>query len=174
MRPHGPTSRQAAGAPDLSGAAPQTLAEIPLSRIAGCALAAVALVVGVWYVSFGLSLFVNLSLVTHRFIVASGDSDFWLDVDKFRAAGTVLAALAFGLGIFTIRAAGKTFISRYEPRRHWLLLMSVAGIVGFLRVTADHLAGVLTPWRVVSVAAVCLLYGVLSVVDRPPSRTTAR
>ena len=158
----------------MSGAAPQTLAEIPPSRIAGCALAAMALVVGVWYVSFGLSLFVNLSLVTHRFIVASGDSDFWLDVDKFRAGGAVLAALAFGLGIFTIRASGQTFISRYEPRRHWLLLMSLAGGVGLLRVMADHLAGVLTPWRVVSGAAVCLLYAVLWVVDKPPSRTATR
>ena len=154
----------------MSGAAPQTLAEIPPSRIAACALAAVALVVGVWHVSFGLSVFVNLSLVTHRFIVASGDSDFWLDVDKFRAAGAVLAALAFGLGIFTIRASGQTFVSRYEPRRHWLLLMSVAAVVGFLRVTAEHFAGVLTPWRVGSLAAVCAIYASLWRIDRPPVR----
>ena len=63
-----------------------------------------------------LSLFINLSLATHRWIVASGDPDFWLDADKFRAAGAALALLAFGLGIFSIRAAGQTFISRYEPR----------------------------------------------------------
>ena len=165
---HGHTSRPVAGARDLSGAAPQTLAEIPPSRIAGCALAAVALVVGVWYVSFGLSLFVNLSLVTHRFIVASGDSDFWLDVDKFRAAGMVLAALAFGLGIFTIRASGHTFISRYEPRRHWLLLMSVAVVVSLLRAVAEFFGGILTPWRVGSFAVVCAIYAALWVIDRPP------
>ena len=115
MRPRGRTSRSVAGVPEVSGAAPQTLAEIPPSRIAGCGLAALALVIGVWYASFGLSLFINLSLATHRWIVASGDPDFWLDADTFRAAGAVMALLAFGLGIFTIRAAGHTFISRYEP-----------------------------------------------------------
>ena len=168
MRPRGYTSRPAAGAHELSGAAPLTLAEIPPARIAGCALAAVALVVGVWYVSFGLSLFVNLSLVTHRFIVASGDSDFWLDVDKFRAAGMVLAAMAFGLGIFTIRASGHTFVSRYEPRRHWLLLMSVAVVVSLLRAVAEYFGGILTPWRVGSFAVVCAIYAALWAVDRPP------
>ena len=107
MRPRGHTSRPVAGVPEVSGAAPQTLAEIPPSRIAGCGLAAIALVVGVWYASFGISMFINLSLATHRWIVASGDPDFWLDADKFRAAGAVMALLAFGLGIFTIRAAGQ-------------------------------------------------------------------
>jgi hypothetical protein len=170
MRLRGSTSRTVAGAPDLGGAAPQTLAEIPLSRIAGCALAALALVVGVWYVSFGLSLFVNLSLATHRFIVASGDSDFWLDVDKFRAAGAALAALAFGLGIFTIRASGQTFISRYEPRRHWLLLMGVAVVVSLLRAVAASLAGDLTVARVSSFVGVCAIYGGLWIIDRPPNR----
>ena len=166
MRLRGHTSRSVRGAPDVSGAAPQTLAEIPPSRIAACALAAVALVVGVWHVSFGLSVFVNLSLVTHRFIVASGDHDFWLDADKFRAAGTVLAALAFGLGIFTIRASGQTFVSRYEPRRHWLLLMGGAVVVSLLRAVAESLAGVLTPWRVGSFVAVCAVYAALWVIDR--------
>jgi hypothetical protein len=168
MRLRAHTSRSVPGAPDVSGAVPQTLAEIPPSRIAGCALAAVALVVGVWYVSFGLSLFVNLSLVTHRFIVASGDSDFWLDVDKFRAAGAILAALAFVLGLFTIRASGQTFVSRYEPRRHWLLLMGVAVVVSLLRAVAESFGGVLTPWRVGSFAAVCAIYACLWIIDRPP------
>lgn len=153
----------------MDKAAP-ALDEIPPVRIAGCLLAALALVVGVWYAAFGISLLFNLPLATHRFIVLSRDPDFWLDVRMFRLAGTILAVLALGLGIFSIRAAGKTFVSRYEPPRHWLLLMSIAGIVGFLRVTAEHLAGVLTPWRVVSVAAVCVLYAVLSVVDKPPRR----
>ena len=151
----------------MSGAAPQTLAEIPPSRIAGCVLAALVLVVGVWYVSFGLSLFINLSLATHRWILASGDPDFWLDADRFRAAGAALALLAFGLGIFTIRAAGHTFISRYEPRRHWLLLLAVAIVVSLLRGLADSIAGVLTPWRVGSFAGVCVLYAALWAIDRP-------
>jgi hypothetical protein len=154
----------------VSGAAPQTLAEIPPSRIAGCVLAALVLVVGVWYVSFGLSLFINLSLATHRWILASGDPDFWLDADTFRAAGAALALLAFGLGIFTIRAAGHTFISRYEPRRHWLLLLAVAIVVSLLRGLADSIAGVLTPWRVVSFAAICVLYAALWAIDRPETR----
>src|SRR4051794_25359063 len=105
------------------------LDEIPLSRIVGCVLAAVALVVGVWYVAFGASLLLNLPLATHRFIVASGDQDFWLDIAFFRRAGGLLAVLALGLGMFTIRAAGRTFASAWEPRRHWLLLMSVAVVV---------------------------------------------
>jgi hypothetical protein len=146
------------------------LEEIPLSRIAGCLLAALALVVGVWYAAFGISLLINLPIATHRFIVLSRDPDFWLDYRMFRLAGTILAVLALGLGISSIRAAGRTFISRYEPPRHWLLLMSIAGLVGFLRVVAEHFAGVLTPWRVVSVAGVCVLYAVLSVVDKPPRR----
>lgn len=154
----------------MNPAAPQTLAEIPPSRLVGCALAAVALVVGVWYLSFGLSLFINLSLVTHRFIVASGDSDFWLDVDKFRAAGAALAILAFGLGIFTIRASGQTFISRYEPRRHWLRLMGVAVVVSVLRAVAESFGGVLTPLRVGSFAVVCAIYAALWLIDRPPVR----
>ncbi len=154
----------------MSGAAPQTLAEIPPSRIAGCVLAALVLVVGVWYVSFGLSLFINLSLATHRWILASADPDFWLDADSFRAAGAALALLAFGLGIFSIRAAGHTFISRYEPRRHWLLLLGVAILVSLLRGLADSIAGVLTPWRVVSFAASCALYAGLWAIDRPPTR----
>jgi hypothetical protein len=156
--------------PEVSGAAPQTLAEIPPSRIAGCGLAALALVIGVWYASFGLSLFVNLSLATHRWIVASGDPDFWLDADTFRAAGAVMALLAFGLGIFTIRAAGHTFISRYEPRRHWLRLMGLAAVVNVLRGLAELIGGALTPWRVGSFAAVCLIYAALWVIDRPPAR----
>ena len=154
----------------MSGAAPQTLAEIPPSRIAGCVLAAMVLVVGVWYVSFGLSLFINLSLATHRWILASGDPDFWLDADTFRAAGAALALLAFGLGIFSIRAAGQTFISRYEPRRHWLLLMGVAIVVSVLRALAESIAGALTPWRVGSFAAICALYAALWVIDRPVNR----
>ena len=154
----------------MSGAAPQTLAEIPPSRIAGCVLAALVLVVGVWYVSFGLSLFINLSLATHRWILASGDPDFWLDADTFRAAGAALALLAFGLGIFTIRAAGHTFISRYEPRRHWLLLLAVAIVVSLLRGLADSISGALTPWRVATLAAVCALYAALWAIDRPEPR----
>jgi hypothetical protein len=144
--------------------------KIPPVRIAGCVLAAAALVVGVWYAAFGISLLVNLPIATHRFIVLSRDPDFWLDYRVFRMAGTILAVLALGLGIFSIRAAGKTFVSRYEPPRHWLLLMSIAAIVGFLRVTAEHLAGVLTIRRVVSLVTVCVLYAVLSIVDKPPAR----
>ena len=132
----------------MSGAAPQTLAEIPPSRIAGCGLAAIALVIGVWYASFGISMFINLSLATHRWIVASGDPDFWLDADKFRAAG-------------------HTFISRYEPRRHWLLLMGLAVLVNVLRGLAELIGGALTPWRVVSFAGVCMLYAALWAIDRP-------
>jgi hypothetical protein len=108
--------------------------------------------------------------VTHRFIVASGDPDFWLDADKFRAAGAVLASLAFGLGIFTIRASGQTFVSRYEPRRHWLLLMGVAIAVSLLRAVAESFGGVLTPWRLGSFAAVCAIYAALWAVDRPSTR----
>ena len=78
-----------------------------------------------------------------------------------------MALLAFGLGIFSIRAAGHTFISRYEPRRHWLLLLGVAIVVSLLRGLADSIAGVLTPWRVGSFAAVCVLYAALWAVDRP-------
>jgi hypothetical protein len=154
----------------VSGSAPQTLAEIPPLRIVGCLLAAIALVVGVWYVSFGISLLVNLPQATHRWIVASRDPDFWLDADRFRAAGAGLAALAFTLGVFSIRAAGQTFVSRYEPRRHWLLLMSAAIVVALLRGLAELVAGMLTPWRVVSFAAVCALYAALWAVDRPEAR----
>jgi hypothetical protein len=144
--------------------------KIPPVRIAGCLLATAALVVGVWYAAFGTSLLLNLPVATHRFIVLAGDQDFWLDYRWFRAAGTVLAVLALVLGVFTLRATGKTFVSRYEPRRHWLLLMSIAALVGLLRVVAEHFAGVLTPSRLISVASVCALYAVLSVVDKPPRR----
>jgi len=154
----------------VGGTAPQALAEIPPSRIAGCILAALVLVVGVWYVSFGLSLLINLSLATHRWILASGDPDFWLDAEHFRAAGAALALLAFGLGILSIRAAGQTFISRYEPRRHWLLLLALAIFVTVLRAVADSIAGALTPWRVASLAAVCSLYAALWLIDRPEPR----
>ena len=67
-----------------------TLDEIPPSRIVGCLLAALVLIVGVWYAAFGVSLLMNLPLATHRWIVASGDQDFWLDVSFFRRAGAVL------------------------------------------------------------------------------------
>lgn len=154
----------------MSGAAPQTLAEIPPSRIAGCVLAALVLVVGVWYVSFGLSLFLNLSLATHRWILASGDPDFWLDADRFRAAGAALALLAFGLGIFSIRAAGHTFISRYEPRRHWLALLALAIFVSLLRGLAESISGALTPWRAGSSVVVCALYAALWAIDRTETR----
>ncbi len=142
-------------------------AELPPSRIVGCFLAAAALVVGVWYAAFGIALLVNLPQATHRWIVASGDQDFWLDIAAFRRAGATLALLAIGLGIFSIRAAGRTFMSRYEPRRHWLLLMSVAILVSVLRGFAEAIAGILTPWRVGSFLAVCALYGALWMVDRP-------
>ncbi len=145
-------------------------AELPTSRIVGCLLAAAALVVGVWYAAFGIALLVNLPQATHRWIVASGDQDFWLDIAAFRRAGATLALLAIGLGIFSIRAAGRTFMSRYEPRRHWLLLMSVAILVSVLRGFAEAIAGILTPWRVGSFLAVCALYGALWMVDRPPRR----
>ena len=91
----------------------------------------------------------NLPLATHRWIVASGDQDFWLDVSSFRRAGTLIALLALGLGIFSIRAAGRTFASAYEPRRHWLLLMGVAMVVSVLRGFAEFVVGTLTPWRVI-------------------------
>ena len=146
------------------------LDEIPPSRIVGCLLAGLALVVGVWYAAFGVSLLINLPLATHRWIVASGDPDFWLDVNFFRRAGAVLALLALGLGIFSIRAAGRTFASAYEPRRHWLLLMSVAIVVSFLRGFADLIAGALTPWRITSFLFVCALYAALWAIDRPPER----
>jgi hypothetical protein len=145
-----------------------TLDEIPPSRIVGCLLAALALVVGVWYAAFGVSLLMNLPLATHRWIVASGDPDFWLDVSFFRRAGAVLAVMALGLGIFSIRAAGRTFASAYEPRRHWLLLMSVAIVVSVFRGFAELIAGALTPWRVASFLAVCGLYAALWAIDRPP------
>jgi hypothetical protein len=144
--------------------------EIPLSRIVGCVLAAAALVAGVWYAAFGLSLLVNLPLATHRWIVASGDQDFWLDAGRFRFAGGVLASLALGLGIFSIRAAGQTFASRYEPRRHWLLLLTMTIIVNLLRGAADSIAGSLTVWRLGSFAVVCVIYGLLWKIDRPPAR----
>jgi hypothetical protein len=147
-----------------------TLDEIPPSRIVGCLLAAAALVVGVWYAAFGVSLLMNLPLATHRWIVASGDQDFWLDVAFFRRAGAALALLALGLGVFSIRAAGRTFASAYEPRRHWLLLMSVAVVVSFLRGFAEFVVGALTPWRVTVSLAVCALYAALWAVDRPPQR----
>ena len=108
-------------------------------------LAGLALVVGVWYAAFGISLLINLPQATHRWIVASRDPDFWLDIGFFRAMGAALALLAIGLGIFSIQAAGRTFASRYEPRRHWLLLMmrrdrrERAG--GF----AELIAGIITP-----------------------------
>jgi hypothetical protein len=148
-----------------------TLDEIPPSRIVGCLLAAVALVVGVWYAAFGVSLLMNLPLATHRWIVASGDQDYWLNVSFFRRAGVVLAVLALGLGIFSIRAAGRTFASAYEPRRHWLLLMGVAMVVSVLRGSAELIAGALTPWRVTVSLAVCALYVALWAIDRPPQRT---
>ena len=144
--------------------------EIPPSRIVGCVLAAVALVAGVWYAAFGLSLLVNLPLATHRWIVASGDQDFWLDAGRFRVAGAMLASMALGLGIFSIRAAGQTFASRYEPRRHWLLLLSMAIIVNLLRGLAESIAGILTVWRVGSFTVVCLVYALLWKIDRPPAR----
>jgi hypothetical protein len=147
-----------------------TLDEIPPSRIVGCLLAALALVVGVWYAAFGVSLLMNLPLATHRWIVASGDQDFWLDVSFFRRAGAVLAAMALGLGIFSIRAAGRTFASAYEPRRHWLLLMSVAIVVSVFRGFAELIAGALTPWRITVSLAVCALYAALWAIDRPPAR----
>jgi hypothetical protein len=148
------------------------LDEIPPSRIAGCLLAGLALVVGVWYAAFGVSLLMNLPLATHRWIVASGDPDFWLDVSFFRRAGAVLALLTLALGISSIRAAGQTIASAYEPPRHWLLLMTVAIVVSFLRGFTEHIAGVLTPWRVTSLLAVCALYAALWAIDRPPVRTT--
>jgi hypothetical protein len=140
---------------------------VPTSRIVGCVLAGLALVVGVWYAAFGLALLINLPQATHRWIVASGDQDFWLDVTFFRRAGAALAVLAIGLGIFSIRAAGRTLASRDEPRRHWSWLMSVAIVVSFVRAFAELIAGILTPWRVGSFIAVCALYGVLWVIDRP-------
>lgn len=140
---------------------------IPASRIAGCLLAGLALVVGVWYAAFGISLLINLPQATHRWIVASRDPDFWLDITLLRSLGATLALLAIGLGIFSIHAAGRTFASRYEPRRHWLALMSIAILLSFVRGLAEAVAGILTPWRVVSFLAVCALYGVLGVVDRP-------
>jgi hypothetical protein len=143
---------------------------VPLSRIIGCVLAGLALVVGVWYAAFGISLLMNLPQATHRWIVASRDPDFWLDIGFFRAAGAGLAVLAIGLGIFSVRAAGRTFVSRYEPPRHWWLLMGMAILVSILRGLAELIAGILTPWRVASFLAVCALYGVLWVVDRPPVR----
>jgi hypothetical protein len=147
-----------------------TLDEIPPSRIVGCLLAGLALIVGVWYAAFGVSLLMNLPLATHRWIVASGDQDFWLDVAFFRRTGAALAVLALGLGIFSIRAAGRTFASPYEPPRHWLLLMSVAMVVGFLRGFAELIAGALTPWRVTVSLAVCALYAALWAIDRPATR----
>jgi hypothetical protein len=143
---------------------------IPPVRIAGCLLAAAALIAGVWYAAFGISLLVNLPLTTQRFIVLSRDPDFWLDYQWFRTAGALLALLAVGLGVSTIRAAARTFVSRYEPPRHWLLLMATALVVGLIHVTAEHIAGVLTIRRLLSLAAVCALYAVLSVVDKPPRR----
>jgi hypothetical protein len=143
---------------------------VPVSRIAGCVLAGLVLVAGVWYAAFGLSLLINLPLATHRWIVASGDPDFWHDITWFRSAGIVLALLAIGLGIWSIRAAGRTFASRYEPRRHWLLLMGVAMVVSVMRGFAELIAGILTPWRVGSFLVVCALYALLWAVDRPPAR----
>jgi hypothetical protein len=81
-----------------------------------------------------------------------------------------LATLAFGLGIFTIRASGQTFVSRYEPRRHWLLLTAVAVVVSLLRALAESFGGMLTPWRLGSFAAVCAIYAALWAVDRPAVR----
>jgi len=143
---------------------------VPISRIAGCVLAGLALVVGVWHAAFGISLLMNLPQATHRWIVASGDPDFWLNIAAFRRAGAALALLAIGLGILSIRAAGRTFASRYEPRRQWHLLMTIAVVVSLVRGLAESVAGILTPWRVGSFLVVCGLYGVLWVVDRPPRR----
>jgi hypothetical protein len=140
---------------------------IPASRVAGCLLAGLALVVGVWYAAFGISLLINLPQATHRWIVASRDPDFWLDITLFRSLGATLALLAIGLGMFSIRAAGCTFASRYEPRRHWLALMTAAIVVSVFRGLADLIAGALTPGRVGSFLVVCAIYGVLWVIDRP-------
>jgi hypothetical protein len=146
--------------------------EIPASRIVGCVLAAIALVAGVWYAAFGVSLLVNLPLATHRWIVASGDQDFWLEADRFRLYGAALAVMALGLGLFTIRAAGQTFASRYEPRRHWLLLLGVAILFSLVRGLAEAIAGSFTVWRAGSFAMVCLVYALLWAIDRPPERSS--
>jgi hypothetical protein len=144
------------------------------TRAAGCVLAAVVLVVGVWYAAFGLSLLLNLGDVTARWIVASRDPDFHHDAATFRGAGALLALLALGLGVFSIRAAGRTFVSRYDARRHWLLLTGMAVIVSLLRGLAELIAGVLTPLRVASFGAVCGLYVLLWLVDRTPPRPVPR
>ena len=50
--------------------------------------------------------------------------------------------------------------------------MSVAILVSILRGLAELIAGILTPWRVASFLAVCALYGVLWVIDRPRASTS--
>lgn len=143
---------------------------VPVSRIAGCLLAGLALVAGVWYSAFGISLLANLPQAIHRWIVSSGDQGFWLNIEALHGAGVALAVLAIILGFLSIREAGRTFASRYEPPRRWHRLMTIAILVGLLRGFAERIAGILTPWRVGSFLAVCALYGVLWIVDGPPVR----
>ena len=143
-----------------------TLDEIPPSRIVSCVLAGIALVAGVWHAAFGLSLLVNLPLATHRFIVASGDSDFWLDIGFFRRTGAAIAVLALVLGISSVRAAGRTFASPHGSARRWLWLLALAVIVGALRASAEATVGALTAWRVASLLALCALYTLLWLLER--------
>src|SRR4029453_16580915 len=97
---------------DVDPKAP-TLDEIPTSRIVGCLLAGLALVVGVWYAAFGVSLLMNLPLATHRWIVASGDQDFWLGVAFFRRTGAAPAGAPLRPGVGP--APGDLHLSRRRP-----------------------------------------------------------
>ena len=46
--------------------------------------------------------------------------------------------------------------------------MGLAVVVNVLRGLAELIGGALTPWRVGSFAAVCVLYAALWAIDRPP------
>ena len=136
------------------------------TMVAARVLAAVLLVVGVWYASFGIALLINLPRVTNNWIVASGDPNLLFNVRLFRMLGGGLAVLAAGLGVWSVRAAANTVAGRDESPRHWMALLLLAVLVHLLRATAEVIGGTLSPWRVASFVSVCTVYALLWRLDR--------
>ncbi len=130
---------------------------------------AAAVVIGAYYAAVALGVLVDLSAVTHQWVLASRDPDFAADFQQFRLIGGSLAVLAAALGLATMLLAIGRFFGRGRVAGLWFALTMLSIVVQAFRLLAQHIDGTLSGQLALRLVAISLLYGTLWRCDRRPS-----
>lgn len=100
--------------------------------------------IGMYHGFQAFAIFADLSAVTHRWVLASGDPDFPADFEQFRLLAAILTVLVAGLGVSTVVVAISRLLGRGSATRYWSALTILSLVVHALRLLAQHIDRTLT------------------------------